>query len=497
MVWCSALTFVSEGPVSPFFLFFLFVLLSAAYRWGFRETAGSAILIVLIVLGETVLVTAGPWRPAWSSIIEFDLNGTILRVTYLLLTGFLLGYLAEQEKQFRAETAAITDVGRQPQVDIGLSGSVLAVASTLRQMFTADVVAIVLRDEDSKRARVWRSASATEPAPGPAEELSPEDEAAWLFGSPGTAWEAGAHGQQDATIARVADAAAWALRNVSIELPTPVRLAGALPLMGADFELPGEWRGRIYVYGPRGRFQRRRRVHLLAAMAPRIAQTLSTVLLMQRLRSEVSAAERARVARELHDGAIQALIGLQMTVEAMRRSPQDPAAVNRDLAGIQELLQREVVSLRQLMQALRPVEHDTGETLDEVLAGLTERFRRDSGVPARFMATGGRVRLEPAAAVEVVRIAQEALMNVRKHSGASNVLVHVTRLDDGCRLLIEDDGRGFAFAGRLSADELDRQRLGPAIIKERARIVAAALEIESRPGRGATIVLTVRDHAVA
>lgn len=79
--WASALSFFSEGPVSPFLLFFLFVLLAAAYRWGFRETLATAAATVLIFLLETTVVAVGPWSRTW-----FARTPIILRITYLLRT---------------------------------------------------------------------------------------------------------------------------------------------------------------------------------------------------------------------------------------------------------------------------------------------------------------------------------------------------------------------------------------------------------------------------
>jgi two-component system, NarL family, sensor histidine kinase DegS len=218
---------------------------------------------------------------------------------------------------------------------------------------------------------------------------------------------------------------------------------------------------------------------------------LTNVFLLRRLRARAGAAERARVARELHDGAIQALFGIEMKIEAMRReSSGPPDGVDADLADIQTLLRREVLSLRELMQALRPVELDAGEQLPDVLAGLVERFRRDTGISARFMATGGHVTLRPARALEAVRIVQEALVNVRKHSEARNVFVRLTGDNGTCRLVIEDDGQGFEFEGRLSDRELDQRRVGPAIIKERARLAGAQLAVDSTPGAGVRVEVT-------
>lgn len=72
---------------------------------------------------EAAIAAAGPWNITWFAPIGFELNRTILRVAYLLLTGVLLGYLAEQDKQSRAELAAIADATRQPRVNLGWGGS--------------------------------------------------------------------------------------------------------------------------------------------------------------------------------------------------------------------------------------------------------------------------------------------------------------------------------------------------------------------------------------
>src|SRR5688572_10455470 len=83
ILWTAALTFVSEGPVSPFFLFFLFVVLAAAYRWGFGGTIATAGITIAVFLVETAIAAAGPWSQTWFASIGFELNRTILRVTYL------------------------------------------------------------------------------------------------------------------------------------------------------------------------------------------------------------------------------------------------------------------------------------------------------------------------------------------------------------------------------------------------------------------------------
>ena len=88
-------------------------------------------------------------------------------------------------------------------------------------------------------------------------------------------------------------------------------------------------------------------------------------------------------------------------------------------------------------------------------------------------------------------------MNVRKHSDARNVLVRVTHGDGRWLVVVDDDGRGFEFAGRLAHEQLDRERRGPVILKEHVRAMGGELTIQSEPGTGSRIEIAVpgRRHA--
>jgi protein-histidine pros-kinase len=92
---------------------------------------------------------------------------------------------------------------------------------------------------------------------------------------------------------------------------------------------------------------------------------------------------------------------------------------------------------------------------------------------------------------ELARIAQEALVNVRKHSGAKQVRVQLLETNGVWELIIEDDGEGFPFAGRVSQFELDSAGRAPAIIRERVRLIQGELTIESKPGHGARVEVRV------
>jgi signal transduction histidine kinase len=278
---------------------------------------------------------------------------------------------------------------------------------------------------------------------------------------------------------------------VHAELPFTLTTTSGGTLTAVDMEQTPEWRGRIYLFDVGPVDNPERAVHFLERVGEHITAALTNVFLHRQIQSHESAAERARVARELHDGAIQALYGLEMRLEGLRRRATLTAADQKEVADIQEVVRGEAMAVRELMHALRPIELDANEKINDVLVAIVERFRRESGISARLVVEGDALALRPEAALELVRIVQESLVNVRKHSRARNVLVRLTQDGSSHRLIVEDDGCGFEFAGRLSAPELDARRAGPAIIKERARILGATLAVESAPGVGARIELTL------
>ena len=492
IVWASVLTFVSEGPVSPFFLFFLFVVLAAAFRWALRETLVTVVVVVIIFLSETAIAETGPWRDLFAT-SEGEVNRIVLRVAYLLITGALLGYLAEQDKRSRAELAVIADIARQPRIGAGLGGTLHLLGQHLLRVLGAQLVAVVMHDHETDRTtlRLVRiNDEATPDADASPVTLNAAQRAAWLFDDGGTAWLAAIDGRGP-DVVRVAVPGIWPLARREMAVPAALRsIHCPATVLAVNFGLAGEWHGRVYVFNPVA-LGGERALHLLESMLDHVTPAITNVFLTRRLRLRAGADERARVARELHDGAIQALFGLEMKIEALRRATdRSKETIDTTLTELGSAVRHEVQALRDLMQALRPVEIEDSQQLQDVVSSLVERFRRDSGISARFVAAGDRVNLPGPIAIEAVRIVQEALVNVRKHSGGRNVLVRIESIDDQrCRLTVEDDGRGFDFEGRLTSNEMDKRRVGPAIIRERARMAKAELIVESTRGRGSRVEL--------
>jgi len=195
------------------------------------------------------------------------------------------------------------------------------------------------------------------------------------------------------------------------------------------------------------------------------------------------------VARELHDGAIQSLISAEMRSDILRRrAEKESPAMAAEIGSLQDLLRGQVIELRKLMQQLKPVEIAPEHLLDQ-LAEQVERFRRDSGIAAQFVSTAEHIQLSGQVCREILLIVQEALVNIRKHARAAEVLVSFGRHDGYWRLSVSDDGVGFGFEGTLAGTELMKSARGPAIIKERVAEIGGELQLESSPSRGSRLLI--------
>ena len=174
----------------------------------------------------------------------------------------------------------------------------------------------------------------------------------------------------------------------------------------------------------------------------------------------------------------------------MRSQLGDNEAARARLTRIQDLLRQEALTLRELMTRMRPLDL-SHKDLVEFVAYTVDRFGRDTGIAASFASNIDDLVLPARVARHLGRIVQEALFNIRRHSEARTAIVRL-RVDAGVlTLLVDDDGRGFGFTGRLAGADLDRSARGPVTIKERARAIGASLAIESSPETGSRVELTL------
>ncbi|WP_119153395.1 PAS domain S-box protein [Caldimonas tepidiphila] len=199
--------------------------------------------------------------------------------------------------------------------------------------------------------------------------------------------------------------------------------------------------------------------------------------------------ERRRLSRELHDTLGQHLTVLSLGLKAVAEQDGCAGPVLRRLAQVRQAARALEESADRLAHELRPPSLD-GLGLEAALRQHAEAWAAESGVPVEVHTHGLRgQRLPPEVETTVYRVVQEALTNVRRHAGAGRVALLVEQRGGELRSIVEDDGRGFD-ADAVQAHR-GRSRLGLRGMQERAALAGGRLELESTPGFGTTVYLTI------
>lgn len=219
-----------------------------------------------------------------------------------------------------------------------------------------------------------------------------------------------------------------------------------------------------------------------------ITQLRETRADMERLSAEAGAmAERERLAREIHDTLAQgftSIVTLTQVVES--ELDTDREAARRHVGLMRETAKENLAEARALVAALAPVQL-AESTLDAALRRLATRLGDELGVRSRLDTVGEPLGLPQPVQVGLLRAAQEALANVRKHAEADSVTIRLEYRDGGVRLAVTDDGVGFDPTAGSDGHGQDN-------IHHRVEHIGGTATVRSAPGAGTTVVLDVPLH---
>ncbi len=209
------------------------------------------------------------------------------------------------------------------------------------------------------------------------------------------------------------------------------------------------------------------------------------------LHRQVIVEERERIARELHDGFAQLLSYASTKVAATRLFLErgQVALVAKNLDQIDEVIQQMFVDVREAIVGLR-MAGDLTLGLAQMLTEYAQQFCRLSNFPVnvRFDPIVDHLDLPPEAEVQLLRISQEALSNVRKHAQAKRVEIDLSVVNGDLVLSIADDGVGFEVDKALGDN---RSQFGLCTMRERAASIGGKLTVESQPGEGTRVIVRV------
>ncbi|MEM7338844.1 MAG: histidine kinase [Actinomycetota bacterium] len=445
---------ISDGLTSPFAGSLFVAVAIVGFGWGLASGIFSGALSA--VLAAVAGLLFGPQ--------DFQFPEA-LAVTALagvsIVPGVALARLAEIEQRRRvlaaqrdrlAETnqllEVLTEIARTLPSSLDLNDVIQGTRQQLSEAFDTDRLAI-LSYEDGDWAPQYQAGFDVPPQVATADLPHPLPAAADAF-----------------EVIMVADLAAATPRTGS-------GLYARLVVGGVDIGLVAVEHNQIGYYEQTD-------AELLAGMADVLALTLANARSFRRLRSLAAAEERSRIARDLHDRLGQYLTYIALELERINSARDQPSAdlkeLHEDVQGAIGEFRDTLIELRAAVSAERP--------LSIVLAEVVERFQKRSHVQAKLTVPGAVERLPAVVENELLRIAQEALVNVEKHSSASEVHIAWTVAEGRGVLVVQDDGRGFDPSKGIRGSAY-----GLVGMRERAASVGAMLEVSSEPGQGTTITV--------
>lgn len=273
-----------------------------------------------------------------------------------------------------------------------------------------------------------------------------------------------------------------------LELPTESTLKERMATLGIEqiIAIPLMTKGRLVgslnLSTNQSRIYPPEQIVLLKTIGQQIGMAVENAYLYEQAEQTAIAHERSRLARELHDAVTQTLFSASLIADVLPRIwKRDPDEGMKNLEELRQLTRGALAEMRTLLLEMRP---ETLERIDikSLLTQLTDAFVGRVRVPVA-LDIQGECKLTHEVKIVFYRVAQEALNNIAKHSGARQVELHLECQSGQLNLCIKDDGLGF------DPKSITPEHLGIAIMHERANSISAHLTIESQPGQGTTVEL--------
>lgn len=224
------------------------------------------------------------------------------------------------------------------------------------------------------------------------------------------------------------------------------------------------------------------------------AARLSQAFLVRTMRETAVATERLRLARDLHDGVLQTLTGAALQLQTARRLlTMDPPGAQDRLSQVQRIIAAGQSDLRFLIQQLGPRRsaESTGPVdLKGRVGELADRVRRQWGVPVTVATEPEHLKVPDHLVNDVFLLIHEALVNAARHAKASSLQLALLREPRQLSIAVADDGQGFPFQGRFTLEDLARDQRGPRTLRERVTALGGSMVLETGPG-GSRVCLIV------
>jgi signal transduction histidine kinase len=465
--------------VVAFWFVYLYVALTAGIRWGMRRSVILAGAVTLALLVHTAML--GPL--VWEKMLSW-----IALSTGTFAAGAGVSFLGSRQRRHAAEQEFLAQLAGLLEVDRGMAESLRLVLNELVRAFDCDEAILAFRDSELERIFVWRLRAGDESRLSP-ENLPVARSDGFLLDHPDASvcWN---------QLEGSGDGFGWnrkdgrRLKDLP-RLPGPMRQElGWKSTLGVTLDVAGQPVGRLMLGNARRRLLTQD-LQWFERIVRHLGPPLQNLFVLRHIRARAIEGERSRISREIHDGILQTLLSVDIQLDVLRRrvlaAPEQAVGA---LASLQQTVRNETEELRRMVTDMRPLRVQSADLVD-LMRGFAERFRNESTVALDLLIDAAELQLPDRICRDLFQIYRESLHNVKKHAHASHVVVKLWQNESQVILVVDDNGEGFSFAGRFTGDELDRLRLGPISIKERARSVGGVLTVESTPGHGSRLTVEV------
>lgn len=452
MTFFGVVNYMTAGPTSPFFTYFVFGMVCAILRFGRRGTLATAVAAL------AVFMMSGA-RSARA--LDFELNRFIIRATYLVVVGSLLVYLADYQQRMHADLARIARWPRTGSLEVlDLVTQLLREASSIFGARRA-LLAYEYLGERHSYLGVWEEGKFRASA-------EPSETAEMLLDS-------GESTFVSSTSLRTA------VDTSSLPLPAAVVSQYAIDDVVAT-SLKGDFiRGRLLLLD--GRSPLLEDVNLARIAGGVVAGRLDHFHATEQLRRGAVAEERVRVARDLHDSVLQALTGVALQLRTIPRlMSRDPHQAEQRLEEVEQVIVSGQKDLRWFIDQLHPERHTNEQAsvgLTERLVMLSQRFNKQWGLDVTNEVAPIVHLLPMSIRHEIYAIVSEAVANAAKHAEAKKVTVAVNIESSDVRIQVADDGKGFSFRGRYDLNDMIAMKRGPVTLKERVASLGGQMIVDS------------------
>lgn len=472
---CSIVLYFTEGPSSPFFVFFTFVLLAATMRWDWPGVSATAILLILLFVAISIAIEAASPEP-----IE-DLNLLMMRVTYLIMVGVMLTFVGAYRMRVRRRITILASwppeqamTSRHPPLQRSLMHAV--------DVMQAGRALVIWEAFDEPYACVAAMADGQYRT----EELS------------GMTWQAAPELRSVSFVARPKEPRAAAIRGLLdwltdasgeeiLKQPFTYRVAAAAPFVHERF------RGLVLLFDPQP-LDDELLVELAEIAAHRIGIEIEHYLLHSELEDVVAERERIRLARDIHDDVLQAFTAARLQLNAIARPLR--GETRQGLDRVSALLAEQQRRIRLILDP--DLKRMAGQThpdaLDRCLRAAVSDIREQWDCEVRLKVTPGDAVIPFDLGQDLVFLLRESAANAVRHGSATCLEIEAERAPGSLSVNIRDNGSGFAgLCGTFQHEEVAARTPRPASLLHRVESLGGRLRLETNErGSELQIELSVR-----